>query len=137
MAVNTKMFSETSGRMRLISIIFAVIAFILLEGYHAKNISNEESYYYALLVCMIISVILAIVSLIGLMENGNIKMLDNIYHAVAACAVIITSILFLISVFEYRKYQTNSYFARRLASGIIGFIYGLIMANMGWILFRS
>jgi len=137
MAVNTKMFSETSGRMRLISIIFAVIAFILLEGYHAKNISNEESYYYALLVCMIISVILAIVSLIGLMENGNIKMLDNIYHAVAACAVIITSILFLISVFEYRKYQTNSYFARRLASGILGFIYGLIMANMGWILFRS
>lgn len=52
-----------------------MIAFILLEGYHAKNISNEESYYYALLVCMIISVILAIVSLIGLMENGNIKML--------------------------------------------------------------
>jgi len=137
MAVNTKMFSETSGRMRLISIIFAVIAFILVEGYYFKSYSNEESFYYALLICMIISIIMAVVSLLGLMENGNIKMLDNVYHAVASIAIIITAILFLISVFDYRKTSTNSFFARRLAAGILGFIYGLICANMGWLLFRG
>jgi len=137
MAINTKMFSETSGRMRLLSIIFAVVAFILLVDHYAKNLSNEEAYFYALMICMIISIILAVVSLVGLMENSNLRMLDNVFHAVAALAVIITSILFLVSVFDYRKIHSNSLFARRLASGILGLIYGLICANMGWLIFRS
>ncbi|ODN06076.1 hypothetical protein Ocin01_00635 [Orchesella cincta] len=137
MAINTKMFSETSGRMRLFSIVFAVVAFILLADNYARNLSNEEAFFYALMVCMIISIILAVVSLLGLLENNNLRMLDNIFHTVAAVAILITAILFLISVFEYRKYHTNSVFAKRLASGILGFIYGLMCANMGWLLFRG
>lgn len=137
MAMNTKMFSETSGRMRLASIIFAIVAFVLLVDNYGKNISNEEAYFYALMICMIISVIMAVVSFLGLLENSNLRMLDNVFHAVAALAIIITSILFLVSVFEYRKYHTNSLFAKRLSSGILGFIYGLMCANMGWLLFRS
>jgi len=137
MAMNTKLFSETSGRMRLYSIIFAVIAFILLVDHYFKNNSNEEAYFYALMICMIISCIMAVVSLIGLLDNSNLRMLDNVFHAVAALAIIITSILFIVNVFEYRRSQTNGLFARRLSSGILGFIYGLICANMGWLLFRS
>jgi len=137
MAMNTKLFSETSGRMRLYSIIFAVIAFILLVDHYFKNNSNEEAYFYALMICMIISCIMAVVSLIGLLDNSNLRMLDNVFHAVAALAIIITSILFIVNVFEYRRSQSNGLFARRLSSGILGFIYGLICANMGWLLFRS
>jgi len=137
MAMNTKMFSETSGRMRLMSLIFAIIAFILLVDNYLKTNSNEEAYFYALMICMIISIILAVGSLIGLFENSNLRMLDNVFHAVAALAIIITSILFLVNVFDYRKAHTNGFFARRLSSGILGFIYGLICANMGWLLFRS
>jgi len=137
MAINTKMFSETSGRMRLFSIVFAVVAFILVVDNYAKNLSNEEAYFYSIMICMIISIILAVVSLVGLLENSNLRMVDNIFHTIAALAVLITGILFLISVFEYRKYHSNSIFAKRLASGILGLIYGLICANMGWLLFRG
>jgi len=137
MAMNTKMFSETSGRMRLMSIIFSVIAFILIVDNYIKNYSNEEAFFYCLMICMIITIILAVVSLVGLLENNNLRMLDNVFHTVAAVAIIITGILFLISVFEYRKSSTNSLFAKRLASGILGIIYGLICANMGWLLFRG
>ncbi|CAL8109266.1 unnamed protein product [Orchesella dallaii] len=117
--------------------VFAVIAFILVVDNYSKNLSNEEAFFYTIMICMIISIIMAVLSLVGLMENNNIRMVDNIFHTVAALAAIITGILFLISVFEYRKYSTNSLFAKRLASGILGLIYGLICANMGWLLFRG
>ncbi|OXA55336.1 uncharacterized protein LOC110848704 [Folsomia candida] len=132
--LNTKLFSERVGQIKIFSIILGIVAVILAADHYATNITEEKAFWWSIVVCTIISIILAVFSLFGMMDNEHLQKFDKIYHALAAILLIITACFFIVSV-DKDSGVWKSYYERRAAAGGFGLIFGVVCGYIGWFLF--
>jgi len=129
--LDTKLFSERSGQIKIVSIILGIVAVVLTADHYYTSLTDEKAFWWSLVVCLVVSVVLAVLSLFGMMDNENMQKLDKVYHACAAILLIITAIFFIISVDKHRLF----YYERRACAGGFGLVWGVVCAYVGWALF--
>jgi len=73
--LDTKLFSERSGQIKIVSIILGIVAVVLTADHYYTSLTDEKAFWWSLVVCLVVSVVLAVLSLFGMMDNENMQKL--------------------------------------------------------------
>jgi len=138
MAIDTGAFTGPNGSMRLFTLILGAIDCGITADSYYKGIRDEDFFFWTVVVLLIVSVILAVLVLIGVHNSADlVKKADYVYHAIAGIVLLIAGILMIISVFHYGNQHSTGKYVERLASAIIGIINALVYGSLGWYTCRS
>jgi len=137
MALKTNIFSERVGILRILSIVFSVIAIILVERYY-YNQPREEAFYYGNIVCLCFSCLFFLMCLLGVWDDqGMVRQLDKLFHCAGAILMIVASAFFIYAVHDTRNNslwpETQTAYDRRAAGAAFGLFYGLTLAWIGFL----
>jgi len=132
---NCNIFNEMSGRLKILTIIFGIVAVGLSVDHYYKELSDEEAFFGSIIVCLIVSGILAFLSIIGLTDNDNMKAVDKYFHMLAAILLVIVSSLFIVSVDKHGTRLGQKFYNQRMSAGAFGLINGVLYGLLGWLLF--
>jgi len=135
MGINTNIFSEYTGKIKILSIIAGAIC-VGLTVDHYRNVTDEEAFFGSTVACLAISVALALASMVGLLESSNAKQIDKIYHLLAAILLIITASFFIVSLDKQGNClgTCKNWYAQRAAAGAFGLLQGVVCGYVGFIL---
>jgi len=139
MGIDTGAFTGPNGSLRVFTLILGAIDLGITADSYYKGIRDEDFFFWTVVVCLIVSAILAVAALLGIHSNAElVKKGDYIYHVVAGIILLIAGILMIISVIHYgdREGSTGIYI-ERMASAIIGILNALIYGSLGWSTCRS
>jgi len=133
--LDTSIFSGPLGSLRLFTLIIGAIDVgITVDNYWSKN---EEFFFWTIVICLIVSAILAVVAFLGISNDAPIiRKVETLFHAIGGIVILIAACLMIYSVVDYGEKPTTGKFIQRLAAGILGILNGLIYCSMGWAVCR-
>jgi len=133
--LDTSIFSGPIGSLRLFTLIIGAIDVgITVDHYWSKN---EEFFFWTIVICLIVSAILAIVAFLGITNDAPIiRKVETLFHGIGGIILLVAAVLMIISVVDYGEKPSTARFIQRLSAGILGILNGLIYCSMGWAVCR-
>jgi hypothetical protein len=134
MALNTNVFSGRLGMFRIITLVLGVIDLgITADKYN--SFAKEEFFLAMVIIMFIVSAILCILFVLEVVSNTDaVKKGDMAFHFIGGLLLIISGIVWLVSVFEWGKYWSTGHYVLRIFAGIIGIINGVVYVALGYTL---
>jgi len=130
-------FSGPVGSLRLFTLIIGVIdVAITYDHYWSKN---EEFFFWTIVICLIVSAILAVVAFVGISNDAPIiRKVETLFHAIGGIVLLVAAILMIISVIDKGESGSGSTgkYIQRLSAAILGILNGLIYCSLGWAVCR-